>query len=679
MPADRQRYDDLVRLIRHHDHCYYVLDAPEISDDAYDLLYREYEALEQTHPDWAGPDAPSVRVGGVPLDSFRSVRHRLPMISLDNAMDEAEFREFHDRLLRFLADVPGWDGQPPQLATEPKLDGLAVELVYEKGHLVLALTRGDGVTGEDITSNIRTVKSVPLALAGEGYPPLLEVRGETILTKSGLARLNRAREKEGEAPFANPRNAAGGSLRQLDPKVTAKRPLVFYAYGFGAVVGPGGEDAVAMFGTQHGFLDRARQWGFRINENVKVHATAESVQAEHQRLLALRPTLDYDIDGMVVKLDRLDWQAALGAKARSPRWAVAYKFKAQQALTKVIAIQPSVGRTGVITPVAQLEPVGVGGVTVSSVSLFNQDELDRLDIAPDDRVLIERAGDVIPHVAEVVERHHPEGKPWQLPGRCPACGSEVYRDPEEAAVRCQGMDCPAQLKGRIQHFAGKHALDIDGLGEKLVEQLVDRGLVKTPADLYSLDTETLAGLDRMAGKSAANLVAALEASKQRPPDRLLHGLGIRHVGDQIARVLVSGFGSFDEMENAQREQLASIPGVGPKIADSVAQFFEQPRNRDVIERLKQAGLNFRFPERKAPPADSALAGKTVVVTGTLASFSREEAEEVLRQLGAKPAGSVSKKTDFVVAGEKAGSKLTKAEQLGIPVHDEAWLLEQLKK
>ncbi len=661
----RDEIERLSREIERHNHLYYVLDAPEISDAEYDGLFRRLQELEAAHPELRRPDSPTQRVGAPPAERFRSVRHTLPMLSLANAMAEDEVLEFDKRTRRALRT-----DEPIAYVTEPKLDGVAVELVYEDGRLVAGSTRGDGMTGEDVTTNLRTIRSVPLTLVRErgapAFPTRLEVRAEVIIAKKGFQRLNADRAEAGESLFANPRNAAAGSLRQLDSRITARRPLDIFCHSAGTIEG-------ARFTTHWEFLEALPRWGLKVNPLNRRCTGVEPALARYRELAEMRDDLPYEIDGVVLKVDDLAAQDRLGQVSRSPRWAVAYKFKARQATTEVLDIVPSVGRLGTITPIAELAPVRIGGVTVRNASLHNMDEVERKDIRVGDTVLLERAGDVIPYVVRVLpERRTGHPRKFRMPERCPieGCGGRVVREEGEVAYRCINAACPAQLKSRLRHFASRSALDIDGLGEKLVDQLVEKDLVHDFADLYRVRGEQLAALERMAEKSAGNLVAAIEGSKRPPLDRFLYALGIRHVGEHLARVLAEEFRDPAALMHASEEDLLAVHGIGPEVAASVRQFFAQPNNRRVVERLLAAGVSPEPP----PRASGHLAGKRFVLTGGLGHFTRSEAERRILAAGGQVSGSVSKNTDYVVAGSDPGSKLAKAKQLGITVLDEAQLL-----
>ena len=678
----RQEIDRLRREIEYHNRRYYVLDAPEISDAEYDALFRRLQELEAGHPALRSDDSPTQRVGAPPAERFGSARHTLPMLSLANAMAEEEVVEFDQRVRRGLGIEA-----PVAYVVEPKLDGVAVELVYEKGRLVVGSTRGDGTTGEDVTANLRTIRSVPLTLAPErGAPPVparLEVRAEVILSKAGFQRLNAERAERGEPLFANPRNAAAGSLRQLDSRITARRPLDIFCHSAGTVLAHGerehagtGHHGAAPFSTHWQFLATLTRWGLKVNPLNRRAADVGVALARYRELAAARDDLPYEIDGVVLKVDDLAQQERLGQVSRSPRWAVAYKFKARQATTTVLNIVPSVGRLGTVTPIAELEPVQVGGVTVRNASLHNMDEVTRKDVRVGDTILLERAGDVIPYVVRVLpERRKGRPRKFHMPATCPVtgCGGRVVREEGEVAYRCINAACPAQLKSRIHHFASRGALDIDGLGEKLVDQLVETGAVHDFADLYGLRAADLAALERMAEKSAGNIVTGIERSKRPALDRLLYALGIRHVGEHLARVLAERFHDVRTLMDASEEDLLEVHGIGPEVAASVHHFFAEPRNRNLIERLLAAGV-----APQAPPRPSGrLAGKTFVLTGGLESLTRGEAERRIVVAGGRVSSSVGKQTDYVVAGAAPGSKLAKAKKLGTAVLDEAGFLALL--
>jgi DNA ligase (NAD+) len=661
--AQRERARQLQDQLHEHNYRYYVLDAPIVSDAEYDRLLRELQALEAQWPELITPDSPTQRVGAAPLKAFGEVRHAVRMLSLDNAFSDEELADF-DRRVRERLEVDAVD-----YAAEPKLDGLAVSLLYEQGVLSQAATRGDGVTGEDITVNVRTIRSVPLKLAGGGIPTRLEVRGEVYLSHAGFERLNRQALAEGQKPFVNPRNAAAGSVRQLDPKVTESRPLEIYIYGLGLV--EGGD----LPGRHIDILERLRDWRFRVYDGIKRVKGLDGCLAFYHAMEKRRAKLPFDIDGVVFKVDRIDQQEQLGFVARAPRWAVARKFPAQEEQTKVLAIDVQVGRTGALTPVARLEPVFVGGVTVTNATLHNEDEVHRKDVRVGDTVMIRRAGDVIPEVVSVILELRPKGAAvFHLPNTCPVCGSAVERVEGEAVARCTGgLFCPAQRRETIRHFASRRAMDIEGLGEKLVDQLVETGLVSEVSDLYKLGAGSIAGLERMADKSAANLVNALEKSKATTLERFIYALGIREVGESTARVLAQEFGNLDPLMAAEVEELMAVRDIGPVVAAHIHAFFREPHNREVIKKLRAAGVHW---EKVARPRSRPLAGKTFVLTGTL-SMPREALKERLLAAGAKVSGSVSKKTDYVVAGEKPGSKYDKARELDITILDEAACLSLL--
>ena len=662
------RLKALREQIEFHNHRYHQLDAPLIADAEYDALMSELLALEAAHPEWVTPDSPSQRVGAPPVKAFGDVRHTVPMLSLDNAFSDEEILDFGRRLAQRLGqDAHGF-------AIEPKLDGLAVSLSYEHGVLVQAATRGDGQTGEDITANVRTLRSIPLRLQGQGWPERFEVRGEVFMPRQGFHDLNARAQQAGDKVFANPRNAAAGSLRQLDPRVTASRPLRFYCYGYGLY--PEAE----LPATHTALLDRFRQWGIPVSPELhRVDTLAECLACYHD-LLARRQQLGYDIDGVVYKIDRLQDRAVLGFVARAPRWAIAHKFPAEEATTRVMAIDVQVGRTGALTPVARLEPVFVGGVTVTNATLHNADEVRRKDVRAGDTVIVRRAGDVIPEVVKSLPELRPAAtQPFEMPTECPVCGSDVETGEGESVARCSGgLYCPAQHKEAIKHFASRKAMNIDGLGDKLVDQLLERGVITTVADLYRLDVDTLAGLERLGEKSARNLMEALDKSRQTTLPRFLYALGIREVGEVSSLTLARHFRELDALIAADEATLQTVPDVGPTVAHHLHTFFRQPHNLEVIARLREAGIVWEpMPELPAG-TELPLAGKTLVITGTLATLSRDEAKALVQSLGGKAAGSVSAKTDYVVVGQEAGSKLAKAQDLGIPVLDEAQFLSLCK-
>jgi DNA ligase (NAD+) len=657
---------ELREQIEYHDHRYHVLDDPQIPDADYDRLVRELRALEAAHPELGSPASPTQRIGAAPLREFATVVHAVPMLSLDNAFADQDVLDF-DRRARERLDV-----EALEYSVEPKLDGLALSVRYEHGHLVQAATRGDGMRGEDVTANVRTIRSVPLRLRGAA-PPLLEVRGEAYMTRAAFAALNRRQAERGDKVFVNPRNAAAGSLRQLDARVTAERSLEVFFYGLGAVEG---WNAPARHSE---LLAALRELGLRVCPEARTARGVEGCLEYYRELGARRPTLPYEIDGVVYKVDRLAWQRDLGFVARAPRWAIAHKFPAEEALTVVRAIEFQVGRTGALTPVARLEPVFVGGVTVSNVTLHNIDELGRKDVRVGDTVVVRRAGDVIPEVVRVLPERRPDGAaPVELPSRCPVCDSPVERDEGEAVARCSGgLICPAQRVEALRHFASRRALDIEGLGEKLVGQLVEAGLAESPDQLFDLTAERLAGLERMGEKSATSLVAALENSKQTTLARFLYALGIRDVGEATALALAEHFGDLDALAAATPEEVEQVRDVGPVVAGHLQAFFADPRNRAVLARLRAHGVRWPAAGRTRSAASGPLAGQTLVITGTLGSMSRDEARAAARSAGATVTDSVSGKTTLLVAGAEAGSKLRKATELGVRVIDEAGFLAML--
>lgn len=670
------RVTALRREIERHNHAYYVLDAPTIPDAEYDRLFRELQAIEAGHPELVTPDSPTQRVGGKPLDTLPKVRHAVPMLSIRTETDtEASGARAFDARVR--KELGLSDADPAvEYAAELKFDGLAINLRYENGVLVQAATRGDGETGEDVTQNIRTVKAIPLRLNAESPPAVLEVRGEVFMRRDEFERYNAKQREAGKPTLVNPRNGAAGSIRQLDPKIAAQRPLSFFAYGLGEVQG------WHTPATHSGTLDALAALGVPVCAERITGLGAAALIAFHDDIAARRDQLPFDIDGVVYKVNRFDLQRELGFLTREPRWAVAHKFPAQEQLTTVLGIEVQVGRTGALTPVARLAPVFVGGVTVTNATLHNQDEIDRKDVRVGDTVIVRRAGDVIPEVVAVVMERRPQPEPprfsiLQTYPVCPECGSHVVRLEGEAAVRCTGgLVCPAQRKQALLHFAGRRAMDIEGLGDKLVDQLVDRGLVRTPADIYGLTLEALAGLERMAEKSAANLLAAIEASKATTLARFIFALGIRNVGETTAKDLAKHFGALDRLIEATEAGLLAVRDVGPVVAQSIIQFFAEPHNLEVVNTLRAAGV--RWPESEGLQQSAGiLMGKTLVLTGTLPTLTRDAAKEKIEAAGGKVAGSVSKKTDYLVAGEEAGSKLVKAQELGVTILDEAGLLALL--
>ncbi|MBU4233803.1 MAG: NAD-dependent DNA ligase LigA [Desulfobacterales bacterium] len=668
-PEVVSRVAELREQLNYHNYRYYVLDDPMISDAEFDRRMAELTRLEEAY-DLARPDSPTQRVGAQPLDKFETVLHRQPMLSLENAFSEAEVFAFDERLKRFLKTTDAFD-----YVLEPKMDGCAVELVYENGRLTTGSTRGDGFRGENVTQNLKTIHTIPLGLltAGEPAPELLEVRGEVYMDLPEFKQYNAERLARGEPAFANPRNAAAGSLRQLDPKITAARPLKIYCYGVGEVRG-------RNFDTHWEVLQTLKQWGLRVNPLIERGRGVEAAIAYHQKLEHKRHDqhhgLPYEIDGMVIKVDPLALQERLGAKSRSPRWALAYKFAATQATTRILAIEVNVGRTGAVTPMAVMEPVEVGGVTVSRATLHNEDEVAKKDVRVGDTVLVQRAGDVIPEVVKViVEERPPEAQPFQMPGNCPVCDTRLVRPIGEKVTRCPNPDCVASLTRGIQHFAGKSAMDIDGLGEKIVQQLVEVGLVKDVGDLYHLTEGDLIPLERFAAKSARNIVSAIEASREVPLWRLINALGIRYVGEATAQLLARHFPSLEQLMAADQEALLHVEGVGEQVEYSIREFFDNERNQALIKRLQDLGVRGLPPK---PQAASSLGGKTFVFTGGLANISRDEAKAMVAARGGKVTSSVSAKTDYVVAGADPGSKLAKAEALGVEIMDEAKFRELLE-
>jgi DNA ligase (NAD+) len=673
-----KRIETLRELIRHHGYRYYVLDSPEISDADYDALFRELQDLEAAHPELVTPDSPTQRVGGEPLVGFTQVRHGEPMLSLANAKNEDELRAWHARVVK-LSSEAGWDPAKLRFVLEPKIDGLAMSLRYENGRLVRGATRGNGEVGEDVTANLRTISTVPLAMLAGGapYPAVVEVRGEVYLPLAAFAQLNELRVAAGEPTFANPRNAAAGSLRQLDPRVTASRPLSTWFYGVGQTEG-------RQFASHQEVLDWLRSAGFRVNADVSVVATLDEIVAGCREWQGRRDRLDFDIDGVVVKVDDRRLQAVLGAVGRDPRWAVAYKFEPTTAQTRLLKIRINVGRTGVLNPWAELEPVAVGGVTVERATLHNEDDIRRKDLREGDMVILQRAGDVIPQVvAPLTDLRTGAEEVFSMPSACPSCGTPVVRVPGEVAVRCPNPDCPAKRAEAVKHFVSKAAMDIEGVGDKLVERLLALEMIVDVADLYHLEPSQLAELERLGERSAANITAAIEASKGRSLARVLFALGIPHVGSENAELLVRRFGSMAALREASVEEIGGTPGIGPIIAESVRDYFREPRNLDLLARLEQAGLTMEAPGGAAGGGAGGageggpLSGKAFVLTGTLPTWSREEATERIVAAGGRVAGSVSAKTDYVVVGEEAGSKLTKARELGITLLDEKGLRELL--
>jgi DNA ligase (NAD+) len=671
MKPINEKINELRASLRHHEYLYHVLDAPEVPDAEYDRLMGELRELESVNPELITSDSPTQRVGAAPMSAFAQFRHEVPMLSLDNVFDEESYLAFYKRVQDRLKST-----EPLELCCELKLDGVAVSLLYENGELIQAATRGDGTTGENITSNVRTIRAIPLRLNGDNIPRRLEVRGEVFMPQPGFEALNEEARRTGGKVFANPRNAAAGSLRQLDPRITAKRPLTFFCYGVGVL-----EDG-ELPRSHWQRLMQFKQWGLPVSERVKVCTGSDEVLAFYRQVEQDRPTLGFDIDGVVIKVDSLDLQETLGFVARAPRWATAFKFPAQEQITTVREVEFQVGRTGAVTPVARLEPVQVAGVIVSNATLHNADEIERLGLRIGDTVIVRRAGDVIPQVVGVVLSERPENaREVHFPSHCPVCGSDVERVEGEAVARCTGgLICGAQRKEALKHFVSRRALDVDGMGDKVIEQLVEKEYVKTPADLFRLTAGKLTGLDRMGPKSAQNLTAALEKAKETTLARFLYALGIREVGESTAANLAAHFGSLDALRSADIDALKSVQDVGEVVARHVLNFFAEQHNQDVIDELISPEINIRWPAPQvviAEEIDSPFAGKTVVLTGSLTILSRDEAKDRLQALGAKVSGSVSKKTNLVIAGEAAGSKLAKAQELGITVIDEAEMIRLL--
>ena len=663
-PSIIERVKELRQALHRHNYRYYVLDDPEISDAEYDRMMQELVKLEADFSDLMSPDSPTLRVGAPPLDKFETIEHSIPMLSLENGFNDQDIIEFDRRIKRNLnidSDII--------YTTEPKLDGVAVELVYENGRLITASTRGDGFYGELITSNVRTIRSVPLRLHDENknrIPSLLEVRGEVFIGKDAFKSLNRERIDENLPPFANPRNAAAGSLRQLDSKITAKRPLEIFVYGVGRI-------ADLVLESHSDTLSALEKLGFRINAHVRPKVTIKEVIDCYKELSEHRDLLPYDIDGMVIKVDSLDLQRRLGATSRSPRWAMAYKFKAIQETTQIIDIDVQVGRTGTLTPVAHLVPVKIGGVTVSRATLHNEDEIKRKDIKIGDTVLVQRAGDVIPEVVKVItSKRTGEEKTFNMPLSCPVCDSSVIRSENEAASRCMNTSCPAQVKERIKHFASKGAFDIDGLGDKLIEQLVEKKLLHSYADIFQLKEDVLKDLERMGSKSAENIVRAIQDSKQITLNRFIYALGIRHVGEHVAGILANALKSLDKLMCVTPDELEAIDGVGPVVAESIVEFFKKDENQKIVNKIIDSGVQIL---RDNADKQGTLSGKVFVLTGTLETLTRDEARKIIEDAGGKVTGSVSRNTDYLVAGASPGSKLKRAEELGVDIIDEETLMK----
>jgi DNA ligase (NAD+) len=664
--AAASRIKELSRELERHNRLYYEKDMPEITDAEYDALFKELQDLEQSFPELALPDSPTKRVGGRPLAKFSQVRHTMPMLSLENGFTQEDIRDFDDRVKRYL----GLSSETEiSYMCEPKMDGVAVELVYQHGLFSVGSTRGDGIVGEEVTENLKTIKDIPLRLRMEEPPELLTVRGEVYLPLAPFRKFNKEREEEGLPVFANPRNAAAGSLRQLDSRITAKRPLSIFCYAQGETHG-------ISFASQSDFLAKIPAWGLPANPIAHVVSGIEAVLAYYVEMMEKRDDLPYEIDGVVVKVDPYPMQRDLGEKSRSPRWAIAWKFPPRQATTVVEDIVPQVGRTGVITPVAHLTPVEVSGVMVARATLHNWEEMQRKDIRKGDTVIVERAGDVIPAVVRVLtEKRQGNETALAIPETCPECGGEIVRIPGEVAVRCVGLACPAQVRESLKHFASRRAMDIDGLGEKFIEQLLSLQLVKDVADIYTLTREDFMQFERMGEKLSENLLHAIESSKSRDLSRFIYALGIRNVGEHTAKLLASAFGSVENLAQANEEELTSIREVGPQVAESITDFFKNQENQRIIERLLAAGVSPSVEEKRV---GGRFTGKTFVFTGTLTRFSRDEAKKMVELEGGHAAGSVSKKTDYVVAGSEAGSKLEKAVQLGVKVLTEEEFLELVR-
>ncbi|GGW50020.1 NAD-dependent DNA ligase LigA [Alishewanella tabrizica] len=665
--SPEQQISQLRTQLAEYNYQYYVLDAPTVPDAEYDRLFRELQRLEQQYPALISSDSPTQRVGAAPLAKFSQVQHSIPMLSLDNAFDATDFASFVKRM-RDRLDLAG----EFRFCCEPKLDGLAVSIRYENGVLVQAATRGDGYTGEDITSNIRTIRAVPLKLKGEQIPAVLEVRGEVFMPLAGFEQLNNLARQQGEKVFANPRNAAAGSLRQLDPAITATRPLMFYAYGVGVI-----EDNANQFNNlcHYTRLQQLKTWGLPVCPEIRLVEGEAAALAYYHDILDRRSQLAYEIDGVVIKVSDLTQQQALGFVARAPRWAIAFKFPAQEMITTLLEVDFQVGRTGAITPVARLAPVNVGGVTVSNATLHNQDEINRLGVQIGDKVIVRRAGDVIPQIVSVVREQRPaDARPVLFPATCPVCDSSIERVTGEAVARCSGgLICAAQLKEALKHFVSRKALDVEGLGDKLVEQLVDQGLVKTPDAIFSLDMPSLVGLERMAEKSALKLLQAIKQAKSTTLPRFIYALGIREVGEATALNLANHFTTLDALAEASLDELIAVQDVGTVVAEHLFHFFREAHNQQVVAALIAQGLH--WPEiAKVQESEQPLAGQTIVLTGTLTSMGRDDAKALLQRLGAKVSGSVSAKTHAVIAGDNAGSKLAKASELNVPVWNETQML-----
>jgi len=661
----KKEAEKLRELINYHNIKYYRDDSPEISDAEYDELFQRLKEMESRYPELITPDSPTQRIGAEPLEKFEKVTHRTAMFSLDNAMNEGEILEFDQRVKKILGI-----NRDIEYVAEPKIDGLAINLIYEKGIFKRGATRGDGIVGEDVTQNLRTIRELPLRMIGKNLPELAEIRGEVYMLKKEFAELNKEREKRGEPLFANPRNAAAGSVRQLDPNITRERSLHLFLYQLGEVRG-------ARFETQWGVLNQLKEWGFPVQKRIKPCKNIEEAVEFYQRLIEEREQLEYEIDGLVIKVNQLSLWTRLGETARAPRWAIAAKFPARQKTTLVKDIIVQVGRTGALTPVAILEPVEVGGVIVKRATLHNQDEIERKDIRIGDTVVVQRAGDVIPEVVNFIPEKRPKNaRKFQMPDKCPVCGSKVVKPEDEAIHRCVNLNCPAQVMERIKHYASRAALNIEGLGEKIVEQLFSEGLVKSLADLYRLKKEDLLKLDKFADKKAENLLNAIEASKKTTLARFIYGLGIRHVGESMAQVLVDHFGTLDALANASLEDLMTVEGIGPEVANSILDFFQNKENQKLLKELLSLGISFET--AKKTRAETPLSDKTFVLTGALSGMTREQAKNLIQRAGGKVSSSVSKKTDFVIVGAEPGSKFDKAKELGVKLLTEKEFLDLLK-
>lgn len=664
----KDSYSQLVAELKHHSHQYYVLDAPEISDRQYDELFQKLLKTEANHPDWVVKDSPSTRVGDQPLRHFESVTHRVAMYSLDNAFNNEDMSDFYQRIADRFSD------DSFVFSAEPKMDGLAINLRYEQGYFVQATTRGDGKIGENVTQNVKTIQSIPLKLDGDNFPDILEVRGEVFMLKPTFEKLNQQQLDKGEKPFANPRNAAAGTLRQLDSKVVAQRHLSFYVYGWGEV-----SDDWALPEKYSDMMMLFEQWELPANPHTSLVKGVEGMSAYYERLLQLRPTLPYEIDGIVYKLNDISLQTELGFTARAPRWAIARKFPAEEVWTELLDINVQVGRTGAITPVARLQPVNVGGVMVSNATLHNMDEIQRKDVRIGDTVIVRRAGDVIPEVVGPVLSKRPENTIlFYMPEHCPECGSEIVKEPDKAAYLCTGgLYCPAQRKRALEHFVSRKAMDIQGLGTRLINQLVEKELVHHPDDLYRLDTETIASLERMATKSAQNVIDSIQNSLSTTFGRFIYSLGIPEVGEVTANNLAQYFKTYEALLSASAEDFMLVNDVGDVVASHLVHFFQQSHNQEVIQGLLDAGIHWPAPQDVVIQEDSPFLNKIMVITGTLETMDRAEAKKLLEAVGAKVTGSVSAKTDFLLAGEKAGSKLIKAESLGVTILNEQQWLEMM--